>query len=353
MADMSDSYPDTSAVDRDFKELGDDGMDMSYLDDMLNTRRRSAEEDEKSEQKAEARLDELERREREAEDLRERSGEASEDGGEHGGSGGHAPAAGSTSQVATAPSTQEVHPDRDEDADEQSAEIEETEEQQEETPEPVAAPTPEPAPAPKDPEPQQQAEPEPEVTIVERHPLVGHTLDAGALTERNGGVQLRLPETIVDAVRTVLASTGYEKVAQVARGKLVTAYIAATLGVDLEVEDKETLALLEALRGINPLLGGIETNVQLMLDQAEQMEGRMRQLDERLAKLQLIDESTEMGVAYLLMNSTAKHPEITRNKTAETIEVAHPMVEKLRKRSRAQVEPVMKNDKRTEGRPIR
>lgn len=353
MADMSDSYPDTSAVDRDFKELGDDGMDMSYLDDMLNMRRRSAEEDEKSEQKAEARLDELERREREAEDLRERSGEASGDAGEHGGSGSHAPATGSTSQVATAPSTQEVHPDRDEDADEQSDEIEETDEQQEETPEPAAAPPPEPAPAPKAPEPEQQAEPEPEVTIVERHPLVGHTLDAGALTERNGGVQLRLPETIVDAVRTVLASTGYEKVAQVARGKLVTAYIAATLGVDLEVEDKETLALLEALRGINPLLGGIETNVQLMLDQAEQMERRMRQLDERLAKLQLVDESTEMGVAYLLMNSTAKHPEITRNKTAETIEVAHPVVEKLRKRSRAQVEPVMKNDKRTEGRPIR
>lgn len=353
MADMSDSYPDTSAVDRDFKELGDDGMDMSYLDDMLNTRRRSAEEDEKSEQKAEARLDELERREREAEDLRERSGEASGDAGEHGGSGSHAPAAGSTSQVATAPSTQEVHPDRDEDADEQSDEIEETDEQQEETPEPAAAPPPEPAPAPKAPEPEQQVEPEPEVTIVERHPLVGHTLDAGALTERNGGVQLRLPETIVDAVRTVLASTGYEKVAQVARGKLVTAYIAATLGVDLEVEDKETLALLEAMRGINPLLGGIETNVQLMLDQSEQMERRMRQLDERLAKLQLVDESTEMGVAYLLMNSTAKHPEITRNKTAETIEVAHPVVEKLRKRSRAQVEPVMKNDKRTEGRPIR
>lgn len=350
---MSDSYPDTSAVDRDFKELGDDGMDMSYLDDMLNTRRRSAEEDEKSEQKAEARLDELERREREAEDLRERSGEASGDAGEHGGSGSHAPAAGSTSQVATAPSTQEVHPDRDEDADEQPVDTEETDEQQEETPGPADARPPEPAPAPKAPEPEQQAEPEPEVTIVERHPLVGHTLDAGALTERNGGVQLRLPETIVDAVRTVLASTGYEKVAQVARGKLVTAYIAATLGVDLEVEDKETLALLEAMRGINPLLGGIETNVQLMLDQAEQMERRMRQLDERLAKLQLVDESTEMGVAYLLMNSTAKHPEITRNKTAETIEVAHPVVEKLRKRSRAQVEPVMKNDKRTEGRPIR
>lgn len=300
-----------------------------------------------------AELDQEAQREAER-DLEQASRLAQRQGGGAGGEAAGAGGAGSSAPSAVAPSTQEVHPQNDADEDDGSAAADESAE-----PEPAPVEEVEPSAAPQD-EPASQPEPaavdeeleEPaEDPVLSRHPLAGRVIPFEELTARSGGAQVRVPGSLVKVLRELLAHEGHEELAKSGQHKIITAFSAASAGVALDGADEGTQRLVEVFRSINPVLAGIETRMQVMVEENDRLSREVRLMRKNMDYLVSLAMTTEMSVSYLVAHSTADLP--TRGVVPENVDVAQPRVLELRDRARKQTEVISRMETDKKGRPIR
>ena len=302
-----------------------------------------------------AELDQEAQREAER-DLEQASRLAQRQGGGAGGEAAGAGGAGSSAPSAVAPSTQEVHPQNDADEDDGSAAADESAE-----PEPAPVEEVEPSAAPQD-EPASQPESEPaavdeepeepaEDPALSRHPLAGRVIPFEELTARSGGAQVRVPGSLVKVLRELLTHEGHEELAKSGQHKIITAFSAASAGVALDGADEGTQRLVEVFRSINPVLAGIETRMQVMVEEHDRLSREVRLMRKNMDYLVSLAMTTEMSVSYLVAHSTADLP--TRGVVPENVDVAQPRVLELRDRARKQTEVISRMETDKKGRPIR
>lgn len=302
-----------------------------------------------------AELDQEAQREAER-DLEQASRLAQRQGGGAGGEAAGAGGAGSSAPSAVAPSTQEVHPQNDADEDDGSAAADESAE-----PEPAPVEEVEPSAAPQD-EPASQPESEPaafdeepeepaEDPVLSRHPLAGRVIPFEELTARSGGAQVRVPGSLVKVLRELLTHEGHEELAKSGQHKIITAFSAASAGVALDGADEGTQRLVEVFRSINPVLAGIETRMQVMVEENDRLSREVRLMRKNMDYLVSLAMTTEMSVSYLVAHSTADLP--TRGVVPENVDVAQPRVLELRDRARKQTEVISRMETDKKGRPIR
>lgn len=323
-------------------------FDYSFLEET-----RVAREAAKTASDHDAELDQEAQREAER-DLEQASRLAQRQGGGAGGEAAGAGGAGSSAPSAVAPSTQEVHPQNDADEDDGSAAADESAE-----PEPAPVEEVEPSAAPQD-EPASQPEPaavdeeleEPaEDPVLSRHPLAGRVIPFEELTARSGGAQVRVPGSLVKVLRELLAHEGHEELAKSGQHKIITAFSAASAGVALDGADEGTQRLVEVFRSINPVLAGIETRMQVMVEENDRLSREVRLMRKNMDYLVSLAMTTEMSVSYLVAHSTADLP--TRGVVPENVDVAQPRVLELRDRARKQTEVISRMETDKKGRPIR
>lgn len=323
-------------------------FDYSFLEEA-----RVAREAAKTASDHDAELDQEAQREAER-DLEQASRLAQRQGGGAGGEAAGAGSAGSSAPSAVAPSTQEVHPQNDADEDDGSAAAEEPVEPDPapvEEAEPSAAPRDEPAsqpePAAVDDEPEEPAED----PVLSRHPLAGRVIPFEELTARSGGAQVRVPGSLVKVLRELLTHEGHEELAKSGQHKIITAFSAASAGVALDGADEGTQRLVEVFRSINPVLAGIETRMQVMVEENDRLSREVRLMRKNMDYLVSLAMTTEMSVSYLVAHSTADLP--TRGVVPENVDVAQPRVLELRDRARKQTEVISRMETDKKGRPIR
>lgn len=323
-------------------------FDYSFLEET-----RVAREAAKTASDHDAELDQEAQREAER-DLEQASRLAQRQGGGAGGEAAGAGSASSSAPSAVAPSTQEVHPQNDADEDDGSAAADESAE-----PEPAPVEEVEPSAAPQD-EPASQPEPaavdeeleEPaEDPVLSRHPLAGRVIPFEELTARSGGAQVRVPGSLVKVLRELLAHEGHEELAKSGQHKIITAFSAASAGVALDGADEGTQRLVEVFRSINPVLAGIETRMQVMVEENDRLSREVRLMRKNMDYLVSLAMTTEMSVSYLVAHSTADLP--TRGVVPENVDVAQPRVLELRDRARKQTEVISRMETDKKGRPIR
>lgn len=300
-----------------------------------------------------AELDQEAQREAER-DLEQASRLAQRQGGGAGGEAAGAGSASSSAPSAVAPSTQEVHPQNDADEDDGSAAAEEPAESEPvpvEEAEPSAAPQDEPVAQPEsvavDEEPEEPAED----PVLSRHPLAGRVIPFEELTARSGGAQVRVPGSLVKVLRELLTHEGHEELAKSGQHKIITAFSAASAGVALDGADEGTQRLVEVFRSINPVLAGIETRMQVMVEEHDRLSREVRLMRKNMDYLVSLAMTTEMSVSYLVAHSTADLP--TRGVVPENVDVAQPRVLELRDRARKQTEVISRMETDKKGRPIR
>lgn len=301
-----------------------------------------------------AELDQEAQREAER-DLEQASRLAQRQGGGAGGEAAGAGSASSSAPSAVAPSTQEVRPQNDADEDDGSAAA--VEEPAEPEPAPVEEvepsvvtqdePAAQPGPAAVDEEPEEFAED----PALSRHPLAGRVIPFEELTARSGGAQVRVPGSLVKVLRELLVHEGHGELAKSGQHKIITAFSAASAGVALDGADEGTQRLVEVFRSINPVLAGIETRMQVMVEENDRLSREVRLMRKNMDYLVSLAMTTEMSVSYLVAHSTADLP--TRGVVPENVDVAQPRVLELRDRARKQTEVISRMETDKKGRPIR
>lgn len=323
-------------------------FDYSFLEET-----RVAREAAKTASDHDAELDQEVQREAER-DLEQASRLAQRQGGGAGGEAAGAGSASSSAPSAVAPSTQEVHPQNDADEDDGDAAADEPvgpEQAPAEEAEPSAAPRDEPASQPEPAAVDEELEEPAEDPVLSRHPLAGRVIPFEGLAARSGGAQVRVPGSLVKVLRELLTHEGHEELAKSGQHKIITAFSAASAGVALDGADEGTQRLVEVFRSINPVLAGIETRMQVMVEENDRLSREVRLMRKNMDYLVSLAMTTEMSVSYLVAHSTADLP--TRGVVPENVDVAQPRVLELRDRARKQTEVISRMETDKKGRPIR
>ncbi|MFF2053677.1 hypothetical protein ACFVU2_18890 [Leifsonia sp. NPDC058194] len=204
---------------------------------------------------------------------------------------------------------------------------------------------------PQDPEPALEVAPEP-VTVAAKH------LDAKMVLATTEGtsprsftrigfsagegtpslVLKRFPQPAIDKLRVLLApSLGGEFAEQISAPALVTAFLVATIGVDLEL-DENTSAAADAFRTSDARIAGVEDRLDEVAENVAQLANAMKLSLNRIGETGNLVDNMEFAMAYLVADRVAG---VTKPETTEVnVDVAQKKVlvarESIRKRAKAQ-----------------
>jgi hypothetical protein len=113
------------------------------------------------------------------------------------------------------------------------------------------------------------------------------------------------PQAALDKLRVTLAwSTGGEFAEAISAPALVTAFIAATIGLDLEF-DENTAAAADAFRRSDVRLAAMEDKVDTAIEKLASLMRVAERTNERSARTESAVDALEFGVAYLVTDRVA------------------------------------------------
>jgi hypothetical protein len=148
----------------------------------------------------------------------------------------------------------------------------------------------------------------------------------------------RFPQPAIDKLRLLLApSLGGDFAEQISSPALITAFLVATIGVDLEL-DENTAAAADAFRTSDARISGVEDRLDQVASNVEQLANAMKMSLSRVADTGNLVEGMEFALAYLIADRVAGLSTTDVNET--NIDVAQKKVltarESIRKRAKAQ-----------------
>jgi len=124
----------------------------------------------------------------------------------------------------------------------------------------------------------------------------------------------RFPQPLVDELRMRLApTTGGSFAEQISATSIITAFLAASLGVKLDLDDNSSNAA-DAFRRDHPRMAGIEDKLDETLDNIDQLASVMKIALERIGGTGQIVDGLEFAMAYLVADRVAS---VTTSETTE------------------------------------
>lgn len=148
----------------------------------------------------------------------------------------------------------------------------------------------------------------------------------------------RFPQALVDRLRLSLApSVGGEFAEALSSGALITAFLIAKTGVELDV-DANTRVAVDVFRQVDPRLLAVENKLDEVMSDVSQLANAMKLSLNRVSETANVVDGMEFSVAYLIADRVAG---LTTTDIDETnVDVAQKKVltarENIRKRAKAQ-----------------
>lgn len=289
------------------------------------------------------------RREPKKEKAPEEPRELGQHGGAGGNAGGDAHAEGTVNAADGAPQPQRDDPDEGEHTDSTEEQIAARSAHHEEEAQPEAhgevtteAPAePEETPEALEPEPEPAAEPARARTIDE---ILGETEGTSPRVFKRSGFSAgadtptstvtRFPQPALEKLRVMLAASAGGAFAEaLSATSVLTAFIIANTGLDLDV-DEDTAAAVEAFRENDPRLADVEDKVGLVLENIDQLARAVRIGLKRVGETGKIVDGLDFGVSFLVADRVARLTEPETDET--TIEVVQKKSLLVRERIKAQ-----------------
>jgi hypothetical protein len=148
----------------------------------------------------------------------------------------------------------------------------------------------------------------------------------------------RFPQPIVDRLRLLIApSVGGEFAEMISAQALITAFLVASLGVELDL-DENTAAAAGVFRTTDARMSGVEDKVEQVLDNVGQLAHAMKVSLSRIADTGNIVDGLEFSMAYLIADRVAKLTETNVNEANVDVTQKKVLVarERIRKSSKEQ-----------------
>lgn len=158
------------------------------------------------------------------------------------------------------------------------------------------------------------------------------------------------PQPLVDKLRLLLAErAGGEFATEISNGALLTAYLMATIGVDLDA-DENTMAAAEAFRWSETRVAGIEDRVDAIADDLTTALGDIGRVLKHVRQTAAVTESIEFSTAYLVTDRVAG---LSTAETDETnVDITHRKVLTARDTIRRGAHEQTKIEREREGRNL-
>jgi hypothetical protein len=158
----------------------------------------------------------------------------------------------------------------------------------------------------------------------------------------------RFPQPFVDRLRQMLAPViGNEFAQAISAPALLTSFLMATLGVDLDV-DENTAAAAEAFRTSEPRISAVEDKIDGVLENIDQLAGAMRLSLTRISETANVADAMEFGLAYLVADRVVGLSTLDTDET--NVDVAQKKVLAARQRIRARTKEQRTIEKQQDGR---
>lgn len=157
----------------------------------------------------------------------------------------------------------------------------------------------------------------------------------------------RFPKQLVANLRSMIGGHLGDAFAKEAAGnQLVTAFIAARLGIPFEA-DANTSRMIVAFRELEPQLAELEQTASRTEDQVAALVKTNRSLIKRLGSVEELIASAELGVSFFIADRIAAIS--THDMTLEKAEISHPKALSMRDTIRTQSKAEMEREKRRDG----
>lgn len=157
----------------------------------------------------------------------------------------------------------------------------------------------------------------------------------------------RFPKQLVANLRSMIGGHLGDAFAKEAAGnQLVTAFIAARLGIPFEA-DANTSRMIVAFRELEPQLAELEQTASRTEDQVAALAKTNRSLIKRLGSVEELIASAELGVSFFIADRIAAIS--THDMTLEKAEISHPKALSMRDTIRTQSKAEMEREKRRDG----
>lgn len=286
--------------------------------------------------------------------------EAGDQGGSSGGGGSATPAQ-TSSVTGPEPRPQRDDIDGDDEPDEGESDIDDDPVDPEEDavePEPEPAPEPEPSAEPDDDENTEDeviTQSKPEGNRVGAAPAqwkdgTKFSYGVGPVDTDGNSTEMKLsrfPKQLVANLRTMIGGHLGDAFAKEAAGnQLVTAFLAARLGIPFEA-DANTTRMITAFRELEPQLAELEQTTSRTEDEVAALAKANRLLTKRLGAVEELIASTELAISFFIADRIAAIS--THDMTLEKAQINHPKALAMRETIRAQAKEEMTRQKRRDG----
>lgn len=157
----------------------------------------------------------------------------------------------------------------------------------------------------------------------------------------------RFPKQLVANLRTMIGGHLGDAFAKEAAGnQLVTAFLAARLGIPFEA-DANTTRMITAFRELEPQLAELEQTTSRTEDEVAALAKANRLLTKRLGAVEELIASTELAISFFIADRIAAIS--THDMTLEKAQINHPKALAMRETIRAQAKEEMTRQKRRDG----
>lgn len=160
----------------------------------------------------------------------------------------------------------------------------------------------------------------------------------------------RFPQAAVDRVRLLLAPTlGGDFAENMSATALVTAFLVAYAGVELEL-DENTTAAADALRRSDAHVAAVEDRMELAIDRILEVAAIAKRIDERTSQTANVVDAVDFGVSFLVTDRVAGVSTADMNET--NVDVTSKKVITARETIRARTKEQRMIEKQRDGRSM-
>ncbi|WP_435109333.1 hypothetical protein [Nocardiopsis synnemataformans] len=159
----------------------------------------------------------------------------------------------------------------------------------------------------------------------------------------------RFPKTLVESLRSLLGGqTGHSFAKECSAAQLLTAFVVAQLGTNLDGLDENTAKAVAAFQAMEPRLGAIEDGVTGLDEQVDRIVAGLTGMAGRLESVEKSIRAVELGHAFVLADRFVAFR--THGMTETTAEIDHPKALTMRETLRRQAEAQHKLQRQRDGR---
>jgi hypothetical protein len=161
----------------------------------------------------------------------------------------------------------------------------------------------------------------------------------------------RFPKTLVEHLRSLLAAhAGHPFAKECSVAQLLTAFVLAQTGTELEALDVNTAKAVTAFQAMDPRLGAIEDGVWGIDQQVHRVATGVTDLAKGLEGMQRTNDALELALAFLLTDRFVALK--TNGMTERTAVIDDPKALEMRETLRRQAAAQRKLRQQRDGRPI-